>query len=64
MNRREWLLGIGAFGLLTKSPAMANEPLYVPPEEAPHTQNFMMWPASRRVYDCKYHNDCHQLSCR
>ncbi len=50
MNRREWLLGIGAFGLLTKSPAMANEPLYVPPEEAPHTQTFMMWPASRRVH--------------
>lgn len=24
--------------------------LYVPPEEDPHAQTFMMWPASRRVY--------------
>ncbi|MEM9968034.1 MAG: agmatine deiminase family protein [Pseudomonadota bacterium] len=29
---------------------MADKPLYIPPEEAPHSGTFMMWPTSLRVY--------------
>ena len=28
-----------------------NAELSVPPEEAPHTRTFMMWPTSRQVYE-------------
>ena len=50
MRRREVLLGAAALGMAAKGPAMANEPLYVPPEEDPHGLTLMMWPASRRVH--------------
>ena len=33
------------------APALAQEGWIVPPEEARHQRTFMMWPASRRVYD-------------
>ena len=50
MRRRDLLLSAAAAGVLTRGAAMANMPLYVPPEENPHTQTFMMWPVSRQVY--------------
>lgn len=50
MHRRR-LLQAGAAGLLAPAvPAMAQDALYVPPEEGPHTGTLMMWPASRRVH--------------
>lgn len=50
MRRRDLMLGAAALGLSAKGPAMADTPLYVPPEEAPHAQTFMMWPTSRNVH--------------
>lgn len=50
MQRRDLLLAATAFGLTKAHPAMATQPLYVPPEESRHAQTFMMWPASRKVY--------------
>ncbi|MEP5732558.1 MAG: agmatine deiminase family protein [Sulfitobacter sp.] len=49
MHRRDVILGAGAFGLMGEA-AMARPKLYVPPEEAPHAQTIMMWPASRKVH--------------
>ena len=50
MQRRTVLQGAAALGALGAWPAMADTALYVPPEEAPHSQTFMMWPNSRKVY--------------
>ena len=50
MRRRAVLMGAAALGLAQGMPAMSAEPLYVPPEEAPHELTFMMWPNSRRVH--------------
>lgn len=50
MHRRTLLQGAAALGMMGKAPAMASQPLYVPPEEARHAQTFMMWPANRRVH--------------
>jgi agmatine deiminase len=53
MHRRGLLFGAAAaFSVTGAPPAMARTPLYVPPEEAPHSHTFMMWPAS-----CKVHPD-------
>ena len=51
MKRRQVLTGAAALGLVGKGPLMAKtSALYVPPEEDPHAQTFMMWPASRKVH--------------
>lgn len=50
MRRRDVMLGAAAFGLTAKGPAMADTQLYIPPEESPHAQTFMMWPTSRKVH--------------
>ena len=50
MHRRR-LLQAGAASLLAPAiPAMAQDALYVPPEEGPHAGTLMMWPASRSVH--------------
>ena len=46
MRRRDLLLGAAALGIGAKGSAMAQTPLYVPPEEAPHARTFMMCPSS------------------
>lgn len=50
MHRRHLLQGAAALALLPKGPAMARQPLHVPPEESPHAATLMMWPASRKVH--------------
>ena len=53
LDRHSFVLGAASSVFFGEMPlAAADEPLItVPPEEAPHARTFMMWPASRRVYD-------------
>ena len=50
MFRRDLLKGAAAVSALSTFPAMANQPLFVPPEEDRHEATFMMWPVSRKVH--------------
>lgn len=50
MLRRDVLKGAVALTAASTIPVMANQPLFVPPEEDRHEATFMMWPVSRKVH--------------
>ncbi|WP_415920824.1 agmatine deiminase family protein [Tateyamaria sp. SN6-1] len=50
MRRRRFLQAAVAGTLMQTGPLMAQDTLFVPPEEDPHAGTLMMWPASRGVY--------------
>lgn len=62
MNRRRFVAGSLAAGVVPGFAGAETDGFYVPAEEVPHERTIMQWPVSRQVYDDAYFLDMVQAT--